>query len=134
MNNLDLGKKLKNIRDVLRINQKELAKILEIDQGRLSKIESGDLNFTSEMASNIALKLNVNPNYLLGYESNMFLKNKSREAVLQVDEPKLLYKQNHSDAYYIKMEENFKLKEEIIQLKTEIIRLKQILLDNNLKP
>lgn len=131
MKHLELGLRIKSIRETMRINQSELAKILEIDQGRLSKIEKGQLQFTAKMAYLLATKLNANPNFILGIEQNMFLKAKNKDAILTVDEPNPEYKVIQNAAYYDKLDEIFKLKEQIIQLKTEILELKREKLENN---
>lgn len=120
----ELGLNLKAVREYLSLSQGELSEKIGIDQGRLSKIESGKIQVSAITAYNLAVKLNVNPNYLLGIESNMFLGDTKHSTI--VSEPKIEY--GNEEAYYKMRDELYNLKDENLKLKTEILDLKTELL------
>lgn len=61
----DLGVKLREIRKKKKISQKDLAQELDVTQGYISKIETGDTMPTVELIKKLRKKYKVNLNNLL---------------------------------------------------------------------
>lgn len=112
-----LGSRLKAARESLHLTQGDLAEILQIHQGNLSRIESNNNNLTLPMIKLLAIKLDINPNYLLGLDDKMKLSEEKQDLV---KEPAELY----GNDFNLLRNENYELKEKIIDLKIEILELK----------
>jgi DNA-binding Xre family transcriptional regulator len=51
---------------------KNFAEIIEMQAGTISKIQSGKCHFTVEQIDTICQKFKVNPNFIFGYETQVF--------------------------------------------------------------
>jgi len=123
MINKVLGERLKLCRNDLNLSQGEMADVMGIDQGRLSKIEACKIHLSSTLAHRLATKLSINPNYLLSLEPNMYL---NKTSVNAVNEPSAEYNTQKIKNSELVME----LRETILDLKTEILELKTKLLNS----
>lgn len=54
---------------------KNFCEVIEMQPGTLSKIASGKNHFTVEQIDKICLKFNVNPNFIFGYDTQVFRDN-----------------------------------------------------------
>lgn len=80
-NMLNIGAKIKHLREASKITQTQLADFLSVDQSLVSKIEKGERSISSDMLSNIAIlfcyplsKLltedEVKPTYNIAFRTN----------------------------------------------------------------
>lgn len=51
---------------------KNFSDVIEMQPGTLSKIATGKNHFTVEQIDKICLKFKVNPNYIFGYDTQVF--------------------------------------------------------------
>lgn len=72
-NKVFLGKRLKEVRGVKQLKLFELASLLNMSQGYLSCVENGKRRFTQENLVLLSEKLNVNIQWLLTGEGEMFM-------------------------------------------------------------
>jgi transcriptional regulator with XRE-family HTH domain len=73
----EIGKRIKEIRAVLRIKQKDLAEALDIAGCYLSELESGKGNPCHAFFYKLSTRFGVSLDYLFHGEGEMFLKSKS---------------------------------------------------------
>ena len=66
VNKITFAKRLKKLREQKRLNQTELANLLKVSNGSISKWERGDRQPDYETLENIADTFNVTIDYLLG--------------------------------------------------------------------
>lgn len=67
-----MKERLKLIRDQLGMSQTELARRVGVTRSTVSKLESGDINFTEQMIKSICREFNVNYFWLTEGEGDMF--------------------------------------------------------------
>lgn len=67
------GERLKEIRKVLGLTQRELSEALEIKQGSYSDVERGKAGISSLLLKNLIKKFRVNPIWLCEGEGRMFI-------------------------------------------------------------
>jgi transcriptional regulator with XRE-family HTH domain len=68
-----LGERLKNIRWVLKLNQKQMAEKLELTQSAISAVEKGiSKSLSGDNLAKLLIEFNVNINWLLSGEGEMF--------------------------------------------------------------
>ncbi len=65
----EIGLRLKITRLQLEISQDEMAKGIDLSQVQLSLIEKGKYKVSSIVLHRLALKYKINPNYLLGFDT-----------------------------------------------------------------
>ncbi len=75
----DSGIRLKEVRKILKITQKQLAERLELSQSLIGGIENGDNNLTSEHVIKLHDVFNINPNWLLVGRGDMFIEDYNEE-------------------------------------------------------
>jgi len=68
----DVGQRIKNVRLQLRVQQKEMAEVLQMAPSYLSEIEGGKANPGPEFFLKMVYEYNVNPNYLFLGLGDMF--------------------------------------------------------------
>lgn len=68
---LEISKSLKKYREENRLTQKQLAKLLEIDQVMISKLESGNYNPTFKQLHKISRKLTNSAEFLINVLDNI---------------------------------------------------------------
>lgn len=91
MVNMFLGERFKKIRDDLNMTLQELAKIIDVTAGYLSMIENGKKIPGGEILANLALKLNININWLLTGTGEMYVKHET---------PAMLIKESKRTYFY----------------------------------
>jgi transcriptional regulator with XRE-family HTH domain len=67
---MDLGIKIKNLREIEKISQEQLAKILKINRNYLSRIETGKSEPTSSILIDLANIFNISIDSLLDISNN----------------------------------------------------------------
>lgn len=67
------GERLKEVRKVLGLTQRELSEELEIKQGSYSDVERGKAGISSLLLKNLIKKFRVNPLWLCEGEGKMFI-------------------------------------------------------------
>ena len=67
---MDLGSKIKNLREVEKISQEQLAKTLKINRNYLSRIETGKSEPTSSILKDLANIFNISIDSLLDISKN----------------------------------------------------------------
>ena len=67
---MDLGNKIKNLREIEKISQEQLAKILKINRNYLSRIETGKSEPTSSILIDLANIFNISIDSLLNISNN----------------------------------------------------------------
>lgn len=60
--------KLKELRLEKGLTQEEIAKILNVKQGTISRYENGERSLTQEQIVKLSIALEVTPNVLLGFD------------------------------------------------------------------
>lgn len=103
----DVGLRIKAVRQQLRLQQKEMAAVLQMAASYLSEIEGGKANPGPEFFLKLVYDYNVNPNYLFLGTGEMFLGSestiKAEEFDLErgnIDSPeKLLWIMDHSSFF-----------------------------------
>lgn len=68
----DMKERLKQIREQAGVSQTELARRVGVTRSTVSKLESGDINFTEQMIKSICREFNVNYFWLTKGEGEMF--------------------------------------------------------------
>ncbi|KAA0257186.1 helix-turn-helix domain-containing protein [Deferribacter autotrophicus] len=76
--NIEICKRIKQIRKDLNVSQKEFAATIGISQGHLSKIERGEHSPDKPIIMSIAYSYGINPDWLLTGEGEMFRTNDSK--------------------------------------------------------
>ena len=71
--------RIKNIRELLGLKQTEFAKKLDVPNSTIHKYENGVVEPSSKFLSKIAKKFNINMNWLLTGEGQMFLNDSSSD-------------------------------------------------------
>jgi transcriptional regulator with XRE-family HTH domain len=85
MENLkEIGKRIKKVREVLNLTQKELCNIIGIGRAILTKYENGDLIPSQKFLKLLKYELKVNPNWILTGEGEMFL-NDEKEKIIKIE-------------------------------------------------
>jgi transcriptional regulator with XRE-family HTH domain len=85
MENLkEIGKRIKKVREVLNLTQKELCDIIGIGRAILTKYENGDLIPSQKFLKLLKYELKVNPNWILTGEGEMFL-NDEKEKIIKIE-------------------------------------------------
>jgi len=74
----DLGKKIKQLRSVLGLSQKEFAQALDVSNSYLSGIEHGNKSPKFEFLFKIAVQYNVSPDYLFFGTEPMIINHKRK--------------------------------------------------------
>ena len=67
---MDLGNKIKNLREIDKISQEQLAKTLKINRNYLSRIETGKSEPTSSILKDLANIFNISIDSLLDITNN----------------------------------------------------------------
>ena len=67
---MDLGNKIKNLREVEKISQEQLARTLKINRNYLSRIETGKSEPTSSILQDLANIFNISIDSLLDISTN----------------------------------------------------------------
>jgi transcriptional regulator with XRE-family HTH domain len=73
------GERLKDIRFVLRLSQKQMAEKLGIKSQSISKVESDSGNFSIDVYVKLVELFNVNLNWLLAGNGEMFISTEKNE-------------------------------------------------------
>ncbi len=71
------GERLKTIRNLTGLKQKELAKILGVSGAAISKLEANINSPSASVHANLLTKLNVNLNWFISGKGSIFLDEKS---------------------------------------------------------
>lgn len=98
MSNIEIGNRIREIRNSLGLNQRDFAKILETSSGYISSIESGKNMAGGDFLLRLHDKFNTNLHYILtGNDSNMEQDLIQTETNLTKDEQELLdlYRQSN---------------------------------------
>jgi len=83
--NMDIGKRIKQAREVLGISQTDIAKALGIEPSFLSNIESGKRNLSNRVTGILVYQYGISIDWLLSGNGEMFIANsKSREKLLDI--------------------------------------------------
>lgn len=69
-----MNENLKKLREALGLSQKEMANTLKISDATISRIEKGDRNVTVRLMDQICKEFNVNKNWFVTGEGEMFNK------------------------------------------------------------
>lgn len=67
-----MNERLKDLRDTLGINQADFAVKVGVSRSAISRLESGDINFTEQMIISICREFNVNRAWLVEGVGDMF--------------------------------------------------------------
>jgi transcriptional regulator with XRE-family HTH domain len=115
--NIDLGKRLSDIRNTLGFNknQSAFAKTLDTYQGNLSKMESGERKISTQVLYQLSHKHNVNMNWFFRGEGDSLLDRSKVEVT--------------SSEYQLLLEKVNTQKEIIEMLKTQVQVLKNTISD-----
>ena len=81
----EVGKRLKDVRRVLDISQKDFAAGIDVSGSYLSEIESGKTKPGYNLILAVARKFNVSPNWLLLEQGEMFIGKDSMAAISEND-------------------------------------------------
>lgn len=117
-----LGDRLRDLRNEINLEQKELAKYLNVHKGTISNWENNKRSPDKEMLSKIASYFNVTTDYLLG---------RTDERCLIIDEPEIsLHEQYANKIAKILESEGLEYTEDTIP---EIINFSKYILSNKKK-
>lgn len=67
-----MNERLKQLRLALELNQSDLSKRIGVSRSAISRLESGDINFTEQMILSICREFNVNRAWLVEGVGDMF--------------------------------------------------------------
>jgi len=70
---MTVGERVKAVRYMLNIKQKEFALAIKVTQSAISQIENGTVSISSDTLTNISSTYNVNINWLLTGQGSMFI-------------------------------------------------------------
>jgi transcriptional regulator with XRE-family HTH domain len=116
-----LNERVKHIRKIMQLNQKEFSQKIEISQSALSQIEKGLTSLSFSTIENITRKFNVNCNWLVNGAGPIFLLDQS-----EFDQQEVATEMEGKDGADLRLQhqaymmENHFLKQEILFLKKEI--------------
>jgi len=69
MNLIDIGKRIKTLREESKLTQTKLAEYLSLDQSMISKIEKGERNMTSDVIEKLSALFCCTVDYILNGEN-----------------------------------------------------------------
>lgn len=78
---MEFGEKLKKLRDEKKLNQEQLANILNVSKSNVSKYENGIIEPNQETLKTIARYFNVTTDYLLGHTTDPKLNQKDEKDI-----------------------------------------------------
>lgn len=132
-----LNERVKHIRKIVQLNQKEFSQRIEISQSALSQIEKGLTSLSFSTIENITKSFNVNCNWLIGGKGQVFntdedglgnISTNGQEIPQELDERlKLQFQAMNLENQYLKQEITF-LRKEI-----ELLNKTMQLLEDKLK-
>ena len=96
---MDLGIKIKNLRDIEKISQEQLAKTLKINRNYLSRIETGKSEPTSSILKDLANIFNISIDSLLDISNN----DTSNEDKIDLIYKRLKYLDNNDLVFLIRV-------------------------------
>ena len=67
------GKRIKEVRNALRLNQQELADLFDISRSFIASIECGNKSLSKKHLRTLLIDYNVNINYILSGIGEMFI-------------------------------------------------------------
>lgn len=114
MNDLQLGERFKNIREYLKLSQKELAVLADSHQSHISRIEKNNLMPNMCLLHILATKYKVNINYLFGTSNDIVVKTGYDN--LSEPESEYIVKDIEKD------EQILKLQLEVLELKKQLVK------------
>jgi len=76
---MSIGDRFKELRENLRFNQSELARLIDANPSIISDIERGEKEPSKKIISALIIKFKINSNWLLTGEGEMFIKTASNE-------------------------------------------------------
>ena len=98
---MDLGIKIKNLREIEKISQEQLAKTLKINRNYLSRIETGKSEPTSSILRDLANIFNISIDSLLDISNN----ETSNEEKFDIIYKRLKYLDNNDLDFLIRVTE-----------------------------
>ena len=98
---MDLGIKIKNLREIEKISQEQLAKTLKINRNYLSRIETGKSEPTSSILKDLANIFNISIDSLLDISNN----DTSNEDKIDLIYKRLKYLDNNDLVFLIRVTE-----------------------------
>jgi len=76
---MSIGDRFKELRENLRFNQSELARLIDANPSIISDIERGEKEPSKKIISALIIKYKINSNWLLTGEGEMFIKSDGRD-------------------------------------------------------
>lgn len=67
---MDIGKRLKHLRDVSGLTQEEVGKLTGVTKATINRYETGEIDIKRTVAIKLAAVFNVSPAYIMGWTDN----------------------------------------------------------------
>ena len=67
---MDIGKRLKHLRDVSGLTQEEVGKLTGVTKATINRYETGEIDIKRTVAIKLAAVSNVSPAYIMGWTDN----------------------------------------------------------------
>ena len=80
---LDIGKRLKQLRDASELTQEEVGKLIGVTKATINRYETGEIDIKRTVAIKLAAVFNVLPAYIMGWTDNPTEENKPDNAELE---------------------------------------------------
>lgn len=81
---MNFGTKIRNAREDLDLSQRDMARLIPMNQSNYSKIERGVQEPSMEQLRRICQILNLDPRYLLDFDEFEFLSNEDRALLKEI--------------------------------------------------
>ena len=81
---MNFGTKIRNAREDLDLSQRDMARLIPMNQSNYSKIERGVQEPSMEQLRRIYQILNLDPRYLLDFDESEFLSNEDRALLKEI--------------------------------------------------
>ena len=81
---MNFGTKIRNAREDLDLSQRDMARLIPMNQSNYSKIERGVQEPSMEQLRRICQILNLDPRYLLDFDESEFLSNEDRALLKEI--------------------------------------------------
>lgn len=78
----NIGERFKEIREYLRLSQEQIGKQIGLSKAGISGVEKNKSFMSKEVLSKLVIGLNVNLNWLISGEGEMFLTSKGEKSLL----------------------------------------------------
>lgn len=83
MNELDIGSRLRALREQNQLTQEDVGKRIGVTKATINRYETGEIDIKRTVAIKLARVLSTTPQYIMGWDNNITTENKPGEPELE---------------------------------------------------